>query len=179
MTRAQAETYSGQLAERRRDVGVGAPVYLVSRHYRGGRADLLPQLKAGYAGRFAWGDGPAPHRVNLARALLADALGDRAACDECGGTGKIVYLEDEGRDVPFNDPDAYDPDPLDVGECVCEDGRRPLPVADFDTDRISQLAAPWWLSRREILAWLTREYPQAPPWLAEVMTEVVDPQGRI
>jgi hypothetical protein len=156
---------------------------VVTQEYDDAGPALLAQLVRGDPGRFAWGpDGAKPHRLALARALLADVIGpDAAACDECGGTGQVVYLEAEGRDVPFNDPEV-DPDtvdPIDVGVCVCEDGRRPLPVADFDTDYLVKLEAPWWLSRREILVWLARQFSQPPRWLADIMTEVTDPQGRI
>jgi hypothetical protein len=120
-----------------------------------------------------WGR-ESPGARTLARAILADALGEQAAaCPECHGRGLIVFLEAEGRDVPLDDPDApTDPDPIDVGACTCEDGLRPLPTIDFVLDVITQWADEWMITRREVLAWLVRQWAEPPPWLQGVMDEV-------
>jgi hypothetical protein len=123
---------------------------------------------------FDWpGDGP--RAVSLARALLVDALGPAAArCDECNGTGRVVLVAEEGyeREEPYDPARIAEYDPLDVGACMCEDGHRPLPVADFVTDHISAWPARWSVSRRELLSWLAKMYPQTPRWLIATMDEV-------
>jgi hypothetical protein len=152
-----------------------ARIAIVTRVYDTARPDMLPSPgPGGTAARFGWGDDPEPYRLHLARALLVDVLGpDASTCDECHGTRKVVYIEveGEGRDVPWDAPevDANEVDPIDVGECVCEDGHRPLPVADFDTDYLVKVEAPWDLTRREILSWLTRQFSTPPRWLADTI----------
>lgn len=149
---------------------------LVERHDGDAVAHLIPvETHAGKrSGGFDWGTTNA-RAAALARALLVDALGPEAArCEECNGTVKVVLIQDEDgeHDEPFDPAHAADYDPLDVGQCICEDGVRPLPVADFVTDHVSTWRVDWVISRREVLAWLAGEYPQTPYWLVRTMEEV-------
>jgi hypothetical protein len=172
-----AERYAGRRL-------AGTETLVICRSAAGNEWPLPYPARPGYRTpperhRYDWGrTGAGP--TALARAILIDAIGpEAAACDECNGTGRIVYVQDEngGHDVPFDQVDVDTVDPIDVGECVCEDGRRPLPVADFVTDRIENLDGDWWLSRREVLAWLVAEWSQPPAWLVKI-TATVDTGGR-
>lgn len=74
---------------------------------------------------FAWGyggSGPA----DLARSLLAAALGDNARCPDCGGAGRVVVDPDGILEVLAYDPEVHENavDPALVE--TCREGETPV-----------------------------------------------------
>jgi len=122
---------------------------------------------------------PLPHRVkhsptgmswgyhgsgaaDLARSLLIHALGDRARCSVCAGSGEVIYDALTDSEVPAADVDR-DADVAadrfsDVLGCqYCEDGYAVAPVLYQSFKRDVMAAMPedgWTLSRAEILRWV-------------------------
>ncbi|WP_127452640.1 DUF6292 family protein [Streptomyces sp. B29(2018)] len=106
----------------------------------------------------------APGREDLARAVLAHALGgtaptSRASCGTCHGNGWLTALDPEhNTHVP-----AYRPDGGHV--CICGGcrgtGLRPLPVQLFAATFLRRLQARTGpeVSRREILEWTAAHAP--------------------
>ena len=95
------------------------------------------------------GSGP----CDTARSLLLDALGEDAACPQCRGCARVVYVADgEGfRAEPF-DPVRH-PWTRRGWLCVCSDGYRPVPYMAF-VDVVAVWGQEWTMRRSDILAWL-------------------------
>jgi hypothetical protein len=106
---------------------------------------------------FAWsygGSGPA----DLALSLLVDALGDRATCRTCGGTGEVVFDQDADREVPYDEERHTHPGSERFSEpmgCMdCDRGiPRGLPYQEFKWAVVAGLGESWTLTREQILDW--------------------------
>jgi hypothetical protein len=107
---------------------------------------------------FSWGyggSGPA----ELARCLLIDALGNRARCGTCDGTGTVVYVGGEpmsvGRAEAEHEGDGWQDHAYNCAHC--DDGItvEPATYQQFKFDVIAQLAVdqPWSMPRSQVLAW--------------------------
>lgn len=121
---------------------------------------------------FSWGyggSGPA----ELARCLLIQALGDKARCGTCGGTGQIVYVGGEAMSVARAESEfeVGDPtsmwNPAQVYTCMeCEDGIsvEPAMYQQFKFDVVAKMTMdqPWSLPRSQVLAW-HRAYAEQRP----------------
>jgi hypothetical protein len=107
--------------------------------------------------------------ADLARSLLIHALGERARCGSCRGTGHVVYtptLAESARGsalfVVIGDPE---PGSLLPWSCPnCDQGYAIAPVVyqQFKDEVVANLAqGGWTLTRGEILRWLER-HPEMP-----------------
>ncbi|OHU47339.1 hypothetical protein BKG82_27190 [Mycobacteroides chelonae] len=108
------------------------------------------------------GSGPA----DLARSLLIHALGDRARCATCAGSGEVVYDTVARLDIPVasRSPDA---DPGRYSEVLgcneCEEGCAVSRACyqRFKHDVIAGLSESGWsLTQNQILQWVD-EYPSS------------------
>ncbi len=95
------------------------------------------------------GSGPS----DTARSLLLAALGDAAACPECQGSARVVYVADgDGyRAEPFNS--ARHSWTKRGWQCKCWDGYKDVPYIDF-ADIVATWGEEWRLTRSYICAWL-------------------------
>ncbi|MGW4639617.1 DUF6166 domain-containing protein [Sphaerisporangium sp. NPDC004334] len=104
----------------------------------------------GYAGSGA---------ADCARSLLLDALGDRARCCACGGTGQVVFDVATETEQPYDPAKADTYDPELIGGChECEEGSLVVPAVyqAFKFEFVAGWGDEWRMSRAEILAWFER-----------------------
>jgi hypothetical protein len=96
------------------------------------------------------GSGPA----DAARSLLIATLGDEAACQVCRGTGRVVYIRENGDLVaePF-DP-ARHPWTRRGWQCECDGGYKRLPYPAFTEEFVTGWGREWVMSRAAIFRWL-------------------------
>jgi hypothetical protein len=151
MNAASDRVYRGQLIEHR------SQVIVESRS----EAAPLPRLEHHLSDHLAWGTDVGVAAWELARCLLADALGDAAICGSCGGTG--THSVDTGPRVSSpRAPTGYLRADL---ECGCDHG---LSVTFavyrlYSGDVVEHLpTAGWWLTTADILLWIAENSPWIP-----------------
>jgi hypothetical protein len=139
----------------------GGNVAIETRH----GTHLIPLTNVGYrhspAG-LSWG-GLGSGCAALAKSLLTAALGRRAICSSCAGTGRVTWIGTHGHE-PYRGA-AHDELVVTaqavVSSCdACdEDGIRRLPYQRLKEQVISPLDmdAEWRLTRADVLAWLTAQ----------------------
>jgi hypothetical protein len=152
---------AGRLVTATRD-GVESPLRHIVRHSPTG-------MTWGYEG-----SGPA----DLALSLLVDALGDRAKCPLCGGTGMVVFDALSGEDVPF-DPDRHPPEGNDrysePRQCLPDcDRLRLLPYQQFKRDVVASLPESWTLTRGDIIDWYDQRHRSEQHYMKPATSRPVD-----
>jgi hypothetical protein len=120
---------------------------------------LLPRLEHPLSDELAWGNDVGAAAWELARCLLADALGETAICGDCGGTGTRLSGPTQPGTSSARAPAGYlHPD----GDCSCDRG---LTVTFavyrlYSGDVVEQLPAHGWqLTNADILQWLADHSP--------------------
>ena len=105
---------------------------------------------------FGWGyHGSGPS--DTAWSLLVDAAGDAAICQACQGTGRVVYVTEDGltRAEPFG-PTRH-PWSTNGWQCECSGGYLSLPYTRFADQFVASWADEWFISRASVLSWLAAQ----------------------
>lgn len=130
----------------------------------GGDLSPLPHQSRHSPGGMSWGYSGSG-AADLARSLLIHALGDRARCSICAGSGEVVYDTVTRRDIPVvsgslnAEPGRYS----EVMGCnECDEGCA-VPTAvyqQFKHDVVAGLPeGGWTLTQAQILQWVNEHPP--------------------
>lgn len=111
-------------------------------------------VQAQEEGPFSWGyNGSGP--AELARCILIHALGERAKCTVCDGSGRVTYGPSD-QALPATDYDEHSRN--EVVNCwECEEGIAVLPTTyqQFKFEVVARFTQgqPWSMPRDQVLAW--------------------------